>query len=128
MRPDVSEQLSGMSRVLRDVIAPEVEGYPRDILDGVMTTLDALASSWADVPAFLRWDADAMVGLLAGHELPPAPEDPLDLRALEAWHAQLRWLLQEHVPDLLGDALTAHLRARAERFPVRPETRMPGQR
>ena len=59
MRPNVSEQLSGMRRVLGDVIAPDLEGgYPRDILDGVMSTLDALAASWLEVPAFLRWDAE----------------------------------------------------------------------
>jgi hypothetical protein len=117
-----------MRRVLQDVVAPEVNGYPRDILDGVMSTLDALAASWTDVPAFLRWDAEEMVRLLDGHELPPVPDDPLDITALEAWHAELRWKLQEHVPELLGDELLAHLKARAERFPVRPETRMPGQR
>lgn len=128
MRPDVSEQLNGMRRVLQDVVAPEVDGYPLDILDGVMSTLDALAASWADVPAFLRWDAGEMVRLLDGHEVPPEPDDALDIRALEAWHARLRWLLQERVPELLGEELTAHLKARAERFPIRPETRMPGQR
>jgi hypothetical protein len=129
MRPSVSEQLSGMRRVLQEVVGPQVEAaYPRDMLDGVISTLDALASSWMDVPAFLRWDAEEMARLLDGQELPPEPHDPLDVRALEAWHAQLRWLLQEHVTELLANELTAHLKARAERFPVRPETRMPGQR
>src|SRR4051812_49287406 len=98
MRPTVSEQLSGMRRVLQDVVAPELEGgYPLDILDGVMSTLDALAASWMDVPAFLRWDAERMVALLEGPELPAPPGDVLDMGALEAWHAQLRWKLQERV-------------------------------
>src|SRR5437879_287058 len=103
-----------MRRVLQDVVAPELDGaYPRDILDGVISTLDALAVSWMDVPAFLRWDADEMERLLAGHDVPPPPDDRLDLRALEVWHAQLRWSLQEHVPELLdgptAGELTAHL-------------------
>src|SRR5437899_4710506 len=120
-----------MRRVLQDVVAPELDGaYARDILEGVMSTLDALADSWMDVPAFLRWDADEMERLLDGHDV-PAPDDRLDVRALEVWHAQLRWSLQEHVLELLdgpkAGELTAHLKARAERFPVRPETRMPGR-
>src|SRR5438045_8388203 len=119
MRPNVSEQLSGMRRVLEDVVAPDLErGYPRDILDGVMSTLDALAASWMDVPAFLRWDGERMVTLLDGHELPPPPGDMLDIGALEAWHGRLRWMLQEHVPELLDGPLaielTDHLKARAE--------------
>src|SRR4051812_47167288 len=98
MRPTVSEQLSGVRRVLQDVVAPELDGgYPLDILDGVMSTLDALAASWMDMPAFLRWDAEVMVALLDGHEVPTPSGDVLDIAALEEWHAQLRWMLQEHV-------------------------------
>ena len=131
MRPNVSEQLTGMRRVLHDVVAPDVTGsYPLDILDGVMSTLDALAASWLDVPAFLRWDAEETARLLQsrGIDTPAAPDDPLDLRALERWHADLRWLLERSVPTVNGPDLVAHLKERADRFPVRPETRMPGQR
>lgn len=135
MRPSLSEQLDGMRRVLADVVAPEIDGaYPADILTGALGTLEALAAGWADVPAFLQWDGEETARLLglAGATAAPQPTDVLDLRALEAWHQQLRADLERAVPDLLAgphaEELTAHMRARADRFPIRPVQRMPGQK
>ena len=133
MRPDVSEQLTGITRILEDVVVPDVEGaYPADVLDGVIATLDALAAGWLDVPAFLAWDARESAALLdaAGITVPDLPGDrcDYDVRALQAYHAEVRALLAAHVADVDGDALAAHLRARAERYPIKATQRMPGQR
>jgi hypothetical protein len=146
VRPTVSEQLEGTARILREVVAPAVEGaYPADILAGLIATLDALARGWPDVPAFLAWDAARALELLDG----VAPEltedlrealgrvaseapDALDVRALEAHHAKARALLADAVaagaPPGLASALAGHARERAARYPVQAEQRMPGQR
>lgn len=131
MRPSVTEQLAGITRILEDVVVPAVdETYPADVLDGVIATLQALADGWIDVPAFLAWDAQASAALLApiGVAPPAPPADPYDLRALEAHHAAVRGLLAEHAAAIPADALAAHLRARAERYPIKVTQRMPGQR
>ena len=60
MRPTITEQLDGLRRILEEVVAPEVKDpYPADILAGVCATLETLAVGWSEVPAFLRWDAEA---------------------------------------------------------------------
>jgi hypothetical protein len=146
VRPTVSEQLEGTARILREVVAPAVEGaYPADVLAGLIATLDALARGWPDVPAFLAWDAARALELLDG----VAPElgddhraalrrvasetpDALDVRALEAHHERARALLADVVaagaPPALASTLAGHARDRAGRYPLQAEQRMPGQR
>ena len=147
MRPTVSEQLAGTARILREVVAPAVDGaYPADILGGLAATLDALAGGWADVPSFLAWDAERTIGLLAdvatdldeGHRArldavsAEEPDDARDVRGLEAHHARARSLLADVVasgpPEALGAALADHARERAARYPLTAVQRMPGQR
>ncbi len=152
MRPSVTEQLAGLSGILREVIAPELENpYPRDILDGVCATLDAIASGWSEVAAFLDWDARATIAVLEqvlvagegvlGEELRAElrasltdlrePVDPLDLTALQARQRSARQALESVIPafgdgDELAPArahLASHLKARAARYPFKPAWR-----
>jgi len=144
VRPDVSEQLAGAARILRDVVAPSVSGaYPADILAGVIATLDAVATGWADVPAFLAWDAAATLALLdaVGDDLAEehgaarlalAAERPgPDVRAVAAHHTRVRALLADVVtagpPPALVAPLAAHARERAARYPLDAAQRMPGE-
>jgi hypothetical protein len=146
MRPTVGEQLEGLRRILDDVVAPAVDGpYPADVLAGVVAALDALATGWADVSGFLAWDvAETMMLLRAAAEDDgtvaeavrdlelATPDDLLDVRAWEVHQARVRGVLAELAPSLaegpLAPRLAAHLRARADRFPIRVAQRMPGQR
>jgi len=147
VRPNVSEQLAGVARILADTVAPAlVDPYPADILGGLIATLDALAVSWADVPAYLAWDAGETMALLTDASpaldaeqrgrlatLAGAPaRDPLDLRALEDHHRAVLELLADVIaagpPPDATPRIAAHLRERATRFPVVAAQRMPGQR
>ncbi|MDB5397144.1 MAG: hypothetical protein JWM91_4650 [Rhodospirillales bacterium] len=139
MRPTVAEQLEGLSRILSEIVAPEVtSAYPAEILRGAIGALNALGASWVKVPAFLAWDIDATadvlrtaVSLLAdplADEVRNAlshPADPTDWVALEDRQQQLRGLLVRAMPAILvepvgGEAyrlMTALFRERSERFP-----------
>jgi hypothetical protein len=155
VRPNVTEQLQGLRRILTEVVAPELtDPYPADILAGVCATLDALATGWLEVPGYLRWDSDITAGLLAellavAPGLDPAAAsieaagtapDPADVEALEAHHVRVREALVLAVPALTapegtdGDGLddlrrrvAAHLRERATRYPLRTVWRPPTQ-
>jgi hypothetical protein len=138
MRPTVTEQLAGISRILSEIVAPEVtSAYPADILRGAIGALNALGASWAKIPPFLAWDiaatADvlrAAVPLLAAplaDEVRAAlssPADPADWAALEGRQERLRGLLVRAMPAIQaepeGEAyrlMTALFRERSERFP-----------
>ena len=146
MRPTVSEQLAGAARILAEIIAPAVhDPYPADVLGGLIATLDAIAAAWAEIPAYLAWDADKMISVLSAlgdgldadrrHTLAAladdADRDPLDIRALEGRHRALLGLLADAVASGLPPDETrrvaAHLRERAARYPVVATQRMPGQ-
>ena len=123
MRPTIEEQLTALVRILREVVVPAVNGdYPRDIATEAAATLETLAKGWADVPAFLAWDAARTAELLrdVGVETPQPPAEPLDLRALAAHHAALRAMLAEHIAEVSTDGAVAHFRERASRYPIRP--------
>ena len=142
MRPDVDEQLSGIARILERVVAPAVtDAYAADVLTGVTAVLDGIANGWADVAGFLAWDARETLALIVEHSpelaaearsLAAEPPLPLDTRALADHHTQARALLARLAAELPeGDARTriaAHMRARVERYPIRAQARMPGQR
>lgn len=149
MRPSVTEQLAGLSRILAEVIAPELENpYPRDILGGVCATLDAIAAGWTDVPAFLDWDARTSIAVIEhvladgssvlSEELQAEtrasltqladPVDPFDIAALQQRHRAARKTLERVIPAL-GDIaelsparteLASHLKERAARYPFKP--------
>jgi hypothetical protein len=139
VRPSVSDQLEGISRILVETIAPQViDPYCTGVLEGLIASLDSLASGWKKVPRFLRWDTDETAVILgvalpylahgladclraALDEAPPAGD--LDLGALEAHHRRMRMVLEQAVPAIvdrpdLRDRLVSHLIARARQFPV----------
>jgi len=151
MRPDVSEQLDGLRGILERIVAPELhDPYPADILAGVCATLESLSSGWRRVPAFLQWDAEMTVALLrevlATVELDDAldaqlrvlvfadPPDAANLSALEARHTQARLALAAAMPVImeapelreLRTYLAAHLRERADRYPLKSVWRPAG--
>lgn len=152
MRPDVGEQLEGLRRILEEVIAPELhDPYPLDILGGVCATLETLSSGWREVPAFLQWDAEMSAALLrqvltSVVELGDAlddelravvfeePPDAADLTALEARHVRVRQALANAIPLImdrdelreLRTYLAAHLRERAQRYPLKAVWRPAG--
>ncbi len=152
MRPDVSEQLDGLRTILERSVAPELKDpYPADILAGVCATLETLSSGWRKVPGFLQWDAEMSAALLrqvlaADVELDDAldtqlrelvfadPPDAADLAALEARHIQARQALADAVPVIMdADELrelrtyvAAHLRERADRYPLKSVWRPAG--
>ena len=65
VRPDVSEQLDGIRRILAQVIAPHVtDPYAASILRGLLDALGGLATGWSHVPLFLRWDTDGTAAVL----------------------------------------------------------------
>jgi len=99
--------------------------------------LGSLAAGWAQVPQFLRWDADGTVAVITTARafldegmtvefnvlLDDAPDDDGDVLALETYHRRLRSLLERAVPAIVEDPdsralLVAHFRARIKRFPL----------
>jgi hypothetical protein len=152
VRPDVSEQLDGLRRILEEVVAPELhDPYPIDILGGVCATLETLSSGWREVPAFLQWDAEMSAALLrqvltSGVDMPDAlddelravgledPPDAADLTALEARHLRVRQALANAIPLVMEQGelrelrtyLAAHLRERSERYPLKAVWRPAG--
>jgi hypothetical protein len=146
MRPSVTEQLDGLRRILQEVVAPELsDPYPADILAGVCASLETLAIAWAEVPAFLRWDATTSASLLSellalagprlGEELAAevraAVEAPIpyldDVSAVEAHHRQVRSALEHAIPVIAGREelsetrrrLVVLLRERSDRYPLK---------
>ena len=152
MRPDVTEQLSGLRRILLDVVAPELKDpYPQDILAGVCATLETLAGGWDQVAAFLRWDGEQCAGLLeellrcGAGDLPASlleelaavdatpPPDPADISALTALQLRAREALahatsvierRPECAEVLAH-LVAYLRERAVRYPLTTVWRPP---
>jgi hypothetical protein len=150
MRPNITEQLQGLSRTLSEVIAPEVHSpYPAEILGSVIGALDALESSWSKIPAFLQWDiaetaavlaaAKPMLGADLAAEIDAAiaevSVDAADWTALEASQTRLRGLLVKAMPVLANkkdsDAyrrMIALFHERTERFPFSMAARPPAKK
>jgi hypothetical protein len=147
MRPNVSEQLDGIRRVLTQVIAPHVtDPYAASVLNGLLGALGSLAAGWSFVPQFLRWDTDGTATVLTAARpyldegltaeldevLEHAPDGDCDVLVLELHHRRLRALLERAVPaiieqPIIRSLLVGHLRARIQRFPLSmaPPTRNP---
>jgi len=147
MRPDIDEQLSGIARILERVVAPAVDdAYAADVLAGVSAVLDGIANGWTDVAGFLAWDSRESLALVIecapvladpvladeARALAAEPPSPLETRALAEHHTQARALLARVAPALpegeCRSRVAAHMRARVERYPIRAQARMPGQR
>ena len=147
VRPDVSEQLEGIRRILAQVIAPHVtDPYAASILRGLLDALGGLATGWSHVPLFLRWDIDGTAAVLntarpyldegmiaeLNDVLDHAPDDDTDVLGLESHQRSLRGLLERAVPAIVDHPdirplLIDHFRARIARFPLSmvPPTRSP---
>lgn len=150
MRPDVSELLGGVRRILDETVAPEVgSAYALEVLRGAAATLLALEKGWARVPAFLAWDNAATAALLR-RVRDGAPEalarridatldagepDPLDVAAATARNDALRAALAGLIAGADADAALAphraaislHLEERARRAPIRLVPLTPGR-
>jgi hypothetical protein len=124
MRPTVSEQLSGISTILTDVIAPHLDNdYARELLRGAANTLTALSQTWHAIPGFLLWDSTTTATILdhIGTPTPPPPKNHFDIPALEQHHQEVRERLEQSMPAILDNttaraATVALFRERAERF------------
>lgn len=147
MRPSIGEQLEQVRRILDDVVAPQVnDPYPQDILAGVANTLSGLAANWHRVPAFLQWDVDQILPLLADWlalggltvepviadavraaiDQPRPADNPLDFEALDEYDGHLRAALEAAVPSIaarpqlaeLRVRLTEYFSGRVDRYPI----------
>ncbi|MCU1391162.1 MAG: hypothetical protein JWL72_4500 [Ilumatobacteraceae bacterium] len=125
MRPNVTEQLAGLRRILAEVVAPHVvDAYPADVLAGVLAALDTL-SRWDEIPDFLRWDSERCNSILAAAGAPTIGffGDPLDLDGLGQHQRAARGALEAAMPVVLADgasrsAMVDYFRERHVRFPL----------
>ncbi len=141
MRPGMTDQLSGIRRILEEIIAPELrEGYPSQVLRGVVKNLGMLEGAWVRILPFLEWDTPATASLLEE----AAPHVDADLRQritnalardlaagsleeLEERNTELRGLLADAVHQLAQQedaaAVRGHIRdhfvERTRRYPFR---------
>lgn len=140
MRPGMTDQLSGIRRILDEIIAPELrEGYPSQVLRGVVKNLAMLEGAWGKILPFLEWDTSGTARLL--EQAAPHLDAPLagrvrdavqrglpsaSLEDLERADTELRGLLVETIDALaqpdredVRRAITAHLLERTRRYPFR---------
>lgn len=136
MRPNVTEQLEGMCRILETAIAPELKhGYTLETLRSLIANVRMLGRAWHQLLPFLHWDNAAMTALLdaarAGVDsalrariesaLAEVPADAADALAAEARNDQLRALLVESLSDTstMQERIADHLAERSRRYPLR---------
>lgn len=140
MRPGMTDQLSGIRRILEQIIAPELrEGYPSQVLRGIVKNLAMLEGAWSRILPFLEWDTTATAALL--EEAAPHVDGGLaqritekvrqelpsgSLEDLEQRNTELRALLVEAIQQLGqkddGEGLQRiedHLMERTRRYPFR---------
>ena len=140
MRPGMTDQLSGIRRILDEIIAPELrEGYPSQVLRGIVKNLAMLEGAWSRILPFLEWDTTATAELL--EEATPHLDAGLaqrisgtlaqdlpsgSLEDLEQRNTELRGLLAEAIHQLAqqdGGArvqrIKEHLVQRTRRYPFR---------
>lgn len=141
MRPGMTDQLSGIRRILDEIIAPELrEGYPSQVLRGVVKNLAMLEGAWVRILPFLEWDNAATAALLEGAV--PHVEDALaeriregltqqssstSLEALEQRNVDLRGLLADAIHQLahreeasgVQQRIKDHLMERTRSYPFR---------
>ena len=136
MRPNVTEQLEGMCRILETSVAPElVNGYTQETLRSLIANVRMLGRAWHKLLPFLHWDNGVMSELLAAARdsadgalraridatLGEAAAETADAQAAEARNDQLRALLCDclQCPAALQARITAHLSERSRRYPLR---------
>jgi hypothetical protein len=139
LRPTIHEQLTGVCRILEDVVRPVLSSaYSEYVLSDLVSNVRMLSEALPKLPSFLSWDNAACLAILAdlsgvvGGTLSAAIEeaidgpspDPLDWRALDARNERLRALLALAVrSNELGEdqlqRITRHLAERAAKNPIR---------
>ncbi len=141
MRPGMTDQLSGIRRILDEIIAPELrEGYPSQVLRGIVKNLAMLEGAWVRILPFLEWDTTATAVLL--DEARPQVDDDLaqriadalgqelpsrSLQDLEQRNVELRGLLADAIHQLarreqgagVHQRIKDHLLERTRRYPFR---------
>jgi hypothetical protein len=141
VRPGMTDQLSGIRRILEEIIAPELrEGYPSQVLRGIVKNLAMLEGAWVRILPFLEWDNPATAALL--EEAAPHVDAGLrqriteslvrgvhsgSLEELEQRNTELRGLLADAVHQLARQedaaAVRRHIRdhflERTRRYPFR---------
>jgi hypothetical protein len=136
----MTDQLTGIRRILEQIIAPELrEGYPSQVLRGIVKNLAMLEGAWTRILPFLEWDTTATAALL--DEAAPNLDGDLarrigekvrqelpsgSLEDLEQRNTELRGLLAEAIHQLAqqdGGAglarIEEHLVERTRRYPFR---------
>lgn len=136
MRPNVTEQLEGMCRILETAVAPELSGsYTLETLRSLIANVRMLGRAWHQLLPFLHWDNAAMSALLDDARasvdaalrlriesaLAEVPADAADALAAEARNDQLRALLVESLADesAVRERSADHLAERSRRYPLR---------
>lgn len=136
MRPNVSEQLEGMCRILETAVAPELtHGYTLETLRSLIANVRMLGRAWHQLLPFLHWDNAAMTVLLDAARasvdlelrariesaLAQATADAADALAAEARNDQLRALLVDSLSDdsSMQESIAEHLAERSRRYPLR---------
>ena len=136
MRPNVTEQLQGMCRILETAIAPEISGgHTLETLRSLIANVRMLGRAWHQLLPFLHWDNAAMTALLHAARasvdsglrlriesaLAEVPADAADALAAEARNNQLRALLVESLSDTaaMQERIADHLAERSRRYPLR---------
>ena len=136
MRPNVTDQLEGMCRILETAIAPEIEnGYTQETLRSLVANVRMLGRAWHRLLPFLHWDNRLTAELLAAARANVAPTlraeievaladidlDTADGLAAEARNERLRALLSDCLdcPPPLVERIADHLAERAVRYPLR---------
>ncbi len=137
----MTDQLSGIRRILDQIIAPELrEGYPSQVLRGVVKNLAMLEGAWSRILPFLEWDTSATAALLEqaaphvdcalGKRITEAVTAELpsgSLEDLEQRNTELRGLLAEVIHQLaqrdeaaaVQQRIKEHLVERTRRYPFR---------
>jgi hypothetical protein len=145
VRPSISDQLRGSSRILAEVVAPGTTSpYAAEVLRGVIKNLQMLESAWPSVLPFILWDnagtrtllgeARGVVDLDLLSAPEPHGEEIADFVAMEKLNLALREDLVRIVRALDPDQpqharleakIAAHLRERVARYPLRMAVAMP---
>lgn len=149
MRPGMTDQLAGIRRILDEIIAPELrDGYPSQVLRGVVKNLAMLEGAWTRIAEFLEWDTAATASLLqeakpyVDGELWHRITEVLDVAAhgsssedMERHDDELRELLVEAIrqlaerPEAAGvwQRIKEHLVERTHQYPFRMAIAAPTQ-
>ena len=138
MRPNLTEQLNGVCRILEESIAPELgESHTGETLRNLVANVRMLARAWPRLLPFLLWDNahtttlltaaragvdDALRARIDGTFV-AAPTEATDWEAVERHNDALRECLSACIVAGLAPAVDArvraHLRERAKRYPLR---------